>query len=127
MVRALAIVLVLSVAAFAALWSFGVVGLPGASPPVAEAAPVEVLLDAAESGDPAAARLALDGGAPVDGADPFGRTALMLAAAGGHDGALRVLLAAGADVHARSVSCLTALMFAADAAPTAFSELLLLS
>jgi len=127
MLRALAIVLVLSVAAFAALWSFGVVGLPGASPPAAEAAPVAVLLDAAESGDPAAARLALDGGAPLDGADPFGRTALMLAAAGGHDDALRVLLAAGADVHARSETGWTALMFAADAAPTASTTLLLLN
>src|SRR6056297_3479162 len=127
MLRALAIVLVLSVAAFAALWSFGVVGLPGASPPAAEAAPVAVLLDAAESGDPAAARLALDGGAPLDGADPFGRTALMLAAAGGHDDTLRVLLAAGADVHARSETGWTALMFAAEAAPTASTALLLLN
>ncbi|MDZ7708184.1 MAG: ankyrin repeat domain-containing protein [Trueperaceae bacterium] len=127
MVRGLLVVLVLAVAAFAALWSFGVVGLPGGSPPVAGATEQAALLDAAESGDPAAIRLALGEGAPVDGTDPFGRTALMLAAAGGHDDALSALLAAGADVHAQADSGWTALMFAADAAPTASTPLLLLN
>ena len=127
MLRIIVTVVLLALAGVAVLWGTGVISVPGATPAEPAPAPTERLFAAAEEGDPAAVRAAVAAGVPVDAADPFGRTALMLTAAGGHDEAARTLLAEGADVHARSQTGWTALMFACDAAPTATTALLLLN
>jgi ankyrin repeat protein len=60
------------------------------------------LLDAAESGDRAAALAALQGGADVNARSPDGTTALLWAAYNGDAELVEKLIAAGADVHARN-------------------------
>ena len=68
-----------------------------------------VLARAAHDGDLAAVQRLLASGAPVNGADAFGRTALHEAAMWGHDAILARLLRAGADVHAQDAAGRTAL------------------
>lgn len=128
MIRILAIVLIVAAAALVALWQFDVISFPGdgtAADPIPVGA--DALWAAAEEGDLAASEAALAEGAPVDAADPFGRTALMMASAAGHDALVLHLVEEGADPHATSASGWTALMFAADASPSASTPLLLLN
>jgi len=123
----LTVVAMLVAGAAVVTWLAGVPPFGERTPPEPETTLEDRLMDAAEVGDAAAAAQALAEGALVDGADPFGRTPLMLAAAGGHDATLATLLDAGADVHATSQAGWTALMFAADAAGSASTPLLLLN
>lgn len=127
MIRALATLLIVAVAAVIALWQLDVLALPfletEAAPAVASA---DTLTDAAEQGDLEAVRTALESGTDVDARDPFGRTALMRAAATGQLDVLEELLERDADVHATSADGRTALMFAAESAPTPRAPLLLL-
>lgn len=70
--------------------------------------PQERLLAAATHGQTAAARRALDAGAPPNATDASGRTALMLAAGRGDVTLVRMLLAAGADARRADHDGLTA-------------------
>lgn len=59
------------------------------------------IISAAARGDVPAIRSLLSGGAPVDGRDGAGRTALLAATQANHVEAARVLIEAGADVNAK--------------------------
>jgi hypothetical protein len=72
-------------------------GLVGAAtPPPAVPAP---LLQAAERDDVPGLQRALDAGAPLDGRDARGRTALLAAVQAGHEAAARWLVRRGADIN----------------------------
>lgn len=127
MIRVLATLLIVALAAVVALWQLDVVTLSfletEAAPAVATA---DTLTDAAEAGDLEAVGAALDSGTDVDARDPFGRTALMRAAEAGEVEVLRLLIDAGADLQATSADGRTALTIAAANAPTPQAPLLLL-
>ena len=61
----------------------------------------QTLLSAAEAGDVAAIRRALDAGASIEARDARGRTPVLLATYGGHVAAAQWLMARGADVNAQ--------------------------
>lgn len=86
--------------------------------PLAAQSPQERLWDAAQSGDTAAVRAALDAGARVDSIDvrrnPNGRRALNWAAWFNHADVIRLLLAKGASIDARNNTGFTALHHAAE-------------
>lgn len=92
-------------------------------PPTAEE--VTAVVDAALNGNLAAVTAALDKGMPVDQADDFGNSLLMLAAFNGHTDAVKALLDAGADITLRNSEGRTALMFAATGPYPATVRLLL--
>ncbi len=71
------------------------------SPAGTDAEASDRLLAAAEKGEPAAVREALDDGADIEVRDDRGRTPLLLAATGDHDVAARILVEAGADPDAQ--------------------------
>ena len=72
--------------------------------PTIQMAELEELIDdliyGGRAGDLDEIRESLAAGAPVDGRDANGTTALMMAAANGHVEAMQVLLSAGADINA---------------------------
>jgi hypothetical protein len=78
---------------------------------VAAAQPTD-LLQAARAGRTKEIETAIAAGAPVDGRDLSGRTALMLAAENGHAAAVRLLLDRGADPNARDARGWTPYLFA---------------
>ncbi len=80
--------------------------------PDARGNPADLLL-AARVGDAAQVRSLVARGAPLDGQDRSGATALMAAAANGHAEAVQALIASGADVNLKDASGRTALMAAA--------------
>ena len=61
---------------------------------------IDDLIYGGRAGDLDEIRESLAAGAPVDGRDANGTTALMMAAANGHVEAMQVLLSAGADINA---------------------------
>ncbi len=61
---------------------------------------IDDLIYGGRAGDVDEIRESLAAGAPVDGRDANGTTALMMAAANGHVEAMQVLLSAGADINA---------------------------
>ena len=61
---------------------------------------IDDLIYSARTGDMDEMRESLAAGAPVDGRDANGTTALMMAAANGHVEAMQVLLSSGADINA---------------------------
>ncbi|MCY3945088.1 MAG: ankyrin repeat domain-containing protein [Anaerolineaceae bacterium] len=83
--------------------------LPGGEGAGRTAASCAALTRAAHDGNLGEVRRLLANGAPVNGADAFGRTALHEAAFWGHDDVLARLLRAGADVHAQDAVGRTAL------------------
>src|SRR5579862_6386057 len=78
-----------------------------------QSALASVLIAAAKSGNIVAIQLAIEKGAPVNGADIDGKTPLMWAAYTGQYSAVAALLAAGADMQARDKMGWTALHAAA--------------
>jgi ankyrin repeat protein len=86
---------------------------------------VAQLMDAAQKGDVRALRALLNRGAPLDGRDPAGLSALHVAAMNDRTDAIRALLEAGADVNARTEIGSTPLMAAArSGAVAAVNELI---
>ncbi len=77
-----------------------------------------LFLSAARAGDAAEVRALLAAGAAVNGADPDGRTALMVAAGRNDQALVELLLEAGADVGQRDIEGVSALTIAkADGFP----------
>ena len=72
-----------------------------AQAPAPTGAAGNVLIEAAARGDLAAAQRALAGGAPPEGRDGTGRTALLAATQGGHAAVARWLIERGGDVNAQ--------------------------
>jgi ankyrin repeat protein len=95
-----------------AAWACGRTEAPWAGGGAGGPADAARLLDAADKGDVAGVRGALDAGAPVEGTDRRGRTALIRAAAAGHAAAVGLLAQRGARVDARDYSGQSALMAA---------------
>ncbi|MCW5637235.1 MAG: ankyrin repeat domain-containing protein [Rubrivivax sp.] len=79
----------------AALAPLVAAGAAGAQPAVTP------LIEAAARGDLAAVRRLAGAGAPLEGRDASGRTALLAAVQGGHEGVALALVALGADVNAQ--------------------------
>jgi hypothetical protein len=63
--------------------------------------PVDTLTLAAASGDLSEVQITLDRGAPVDGRDRAGKTALISASKNGRKEVIELLLAKGADINSR--------------------------
>ena len=73
---------------------------------------IDDLIYGGRAGDLDEIRAALAAGAPVDGRDANGTTALMMASANGHLEAMKTLLEAGADINATNARANTALHWA---------------
>lgn len=73
---------------------------------------IDDLIYGCRVGDIEEVQVALTAGAPVDGKDSNGSTALMMAAANGHVAVLHDLLSAGADINAANDTKNTALHWA---------------
>ena len=125
MLRLVAVVMIVALAALTAMWQFGVLPNPfDRTPPVP---PVPPLLVSLESDDLDGVRAALEAGADPSQVDANGRTALMVAAQHASPAALEALLAHGADVDWRAADGTTALMLALRHAGTPEVPLLLLN
>ncbi len=125
MLRLVAVVVLVALAALTALWQFGVLANPFDRTPRAPAVPP--LLISLESDDVEGVRAALEAGADPSQVDANGRTALMVAAQHASPAALEALLAHGADVDWRAADGTTPLMLALRHARTSEVPLLLLN
>lgn len=125
MIRVLAVVALVVVAALVAAWQFDLLRNPFS--PASRTPAVPPLLTALQGDDAAATREALAGGADAQQLDATGRSALMVAAQHGSANVVDAMLTSGADIHWQAADGTTALMLALQHAREALVPLLFLN